>query len=610
MAPAGHTKREGHDAGGAESEQRNEKRMLKVLYTGTLVLLLILLVFIYSTLERYDHANQEIRRHNMALHHLYQELSALKDAEIGCRGFLLTQDPDYLIPYRVADDEVDNHCNMLDSLLVGPANTTRTNAMRVQAHDLLRVLGDILQRDTSGTLGEADLVGELAQSKRLMDNIRERNAAFVNDLRASRDTHMVEVRTFSWSAPLMLVLYAALAILATGLLFWRSFRSLTKAEKAESELAKKVVQLDREVRTREFAEGSLRQVLDSSPSGIVALRSVRNEDGDIVDLEFLLVNDQAERLTGRGHAELIGRRLLAVMPEDLLAGFFTDYVRVVETGRPFVVERHYAPNGTDLWLALHAVRLQDGLVVTFTDITKRMQAEELSQEADRLALTDRIARTLAHEVRNPLTNVHLALEQLQEEMTAEHDGARPLFDIVERNIKRIGQLITEMLESSRKRELQLKPCRVEDLVRTAMRHVHDRLALKNMRGETTVEPDLPEVLADKDVLNLAITNLAVNAVEAMQPGVGVLRIAAHRVGDDVVIKVQDNGKGIAPENIGRLFEAFYTERAGGMGLGLTAARSIFNGHGVYMDVESELGKGTTFALLFTPVRRGPERAEA
>ena len=82
----------------------------------------------------------------------------------------------------------------------------------------------------------------------------------------------------------------------------------------------------------------------------------------------------------------------------------------------------------------------------------------------------------------------------------------------------------------------------------------------------------------------------------MEPGSGVLRMIARDEEDGVVIELRDNGKGIPPENISKLFEAFYTGRPGGMGLGLTAARSILNAHGILLEVESVVGEGTVFRL--------------
>ena len=127
-----------------------------------------------------------------------------------------------------------------------------------------------------------------------------RLAALVAELDLRRDRLLEEERTTKPTAPAMLLTYAGLAIIATALLFWRLFRALRKAEEAEAEIQRRMEQLDREVRTREFAERSLKRVLDSSPSGIMAFRSVRDGRGLIVDFEW-------KELFWRRRAELAAR---------------------------------------------------------------------------------------------------------------------------------------------------------------------------------------------------------------------------------------------------------------------------------------------------------------
>lgn len=397
--------------------------------------------------------------------------------------------------------------------------------------------------------------------------------------------------------PIMLLTYIVVAVTATVLGFWRLFSALQRVRETEHHSHSMGTQLDQEVLNREFAERSLRRVLGSAPSAMMTFVSVRNDEGAISDFQYLLANEEAERMTGIAHGELIGKYLLNVMPESAGDGSLQEYIKVVETGVPYMTERRTGHNGMDHWLSTHVVRLRDGFSVTFTDITERLRARELEQETARLSLADRIARTVAHEVRNPLTNVNLGLEQLTDELVTDREVAQPYLDIVNRNVKRIGQLVTEMLESSRRREVNPEPCSVKDLVRNSMARVADRLELRNMKGEVQVAADMPTVLVDPELINLAITNIAVNAVEAMEPGKGVLLMAARSTDDGVVIELRDNGKGIKKENIPRLFEAFYSERTGGLGLGLTTARSILNAHGILLQVESAVGQGTTFTLL-------------
>jgi len=226
------------------------------------------------------------------------------------------------------------------------------------------------------------------------------------------------------------------------------------------------------------------------------------------------------------------------------------------------------------------------------------RVRQLTREADQLALADRITRTIAHEVRNPLTNMRLALELLHDEMKAERKSVQPYLDILNRNVDRIEQLIVDILGVGHKREVDLVPCLVNDLINDVMSNIADRLDLRDIIGEVELPEDPPTVFADPELMTLAITNIAVNAIEAMEPGKGLLRLAVRSTMDGVVIDVSDNGKGIPPESIPKLFEPFYSDRPGGMGLGLTTARSLLLSQHVLLDVQSTVGKGSTFSLQF------------
>lgn len=398
-------------------------------------------------------------------------------------------------------------------------------------------------------------------------------------------------------APVLLFSFATLALMAVSLLFWRALRSMRNATKAETELKAKVEQLDMEVASREFAQHSLKQVLDSSVSGIMAFHAVRDDAGRIIDLEWILTNRQVEVLLDRPTDTLIGQRLLNVLPGTGPSGLFDRFVEVITTGIPLRLDNVHNINGLGLHLDVNGVKLEDGLVVTYTDVSDRERSRAILRESERLALTGKIARTIAHEVRNPLTNVLLALDQIKEE-TGGSELVQPYTEIIQRNIDRIAQLITEMLDSSKPREAHRKPCGIDTVLNDAIELVKDRLELQHMNMVLDIAPMLPSVLVDRPEMQLAISNIIVNALEAMEAGTGCLTIRAFQQRHQVCVEIEDNGKGMTEEELARLFDPFYTGRPGGMGLGLTAARSILNSHGVHVDVSSRIGQGTRFILAF------------
>ncbi|SMD32795.1 PAS domain S-box-containing protein [Reichenbachiella faecimaris] len=232
------------------------------------------------------------------------------------------------------------------------------------------------------------------------------------------------------------------------------------------------------------------------------------------------------------------------------------------------------------------------------DMTKRRQADKELVQAEKLSMTGKIARTIAHEVRNPLTNLTLALDQLRDEVTDEIEDANLYFSIIKRNSDRIGQLITDLLNSSKPKDLKLVRQPLNDVVNQSIGLVRDRLNLQNMEFHENLGQDLPEIALDADQMNIALLNLFINAIEAMKPDQGQLKVSTALEGDRVVVHVSDNGKGLNKEDLSKLFEPFFTGKTEGTGLGLTTVQNIIRSHKGNIRAESEVGKGTTFTISF------------
>ncbi len=201
-------------------------------------------------------------------------------------------------------------------------------------------------------------------------------------------------------------------------------------------------------------------------------------------------------------------------------------------------------------------------------------------------------------MRNPLTNLTLALDQLRSEISATSESATVYTGIIERNVSRIEHLMTEMLNSSRPKELNLKLTEVSELLKDTLNQALDRIQLNSITLLTTYEKDLPLILIDKEKIQVALLNIIINALEAMEPGTGILRINAAVKNNVVTISIGDNGKGVPPEDLNKLFDPFFTAKKSGMGLGLTSVKNILNSHSANVEVKSELKVGTTFYIHF------------
>ena len=230
------------------------------------------------------------------------------------------------------------------------------------------------------------------------------------------------------------------------------------------------------------------------------------------------------------------------------------------------------------------------------DITNLNQAEKANLQVEKLGATGRLVRTLAHEVRNPLNNINMSVEQLTHDPASED---APLFlDIIQRNSKRIGDLITELLDTSRPTELIFERCTLQGIMDESIAEALDRITLQRTNMQIRYCNDACYVMANKDKLKIAFLNIIINAIEAMASGVGELDIDINTNGIIHTVVIKDNGCGIAEEHISRLFEPYYTSKRNGMGLGLAATLNILQSHKAHIDVTSALNQGTTFTISF------------
>lgn len=230
------------------------------------------------------------------------------------------------------------------------------------------------------------------------------------------------------------------------------------------------------------------------------------------------------------------------------------------------------------------------------DITNLKRIERATFQIEKLRSTATLLRTLAHEVRNPLTNINLSVEQLKPELNS--DDANIYLDIIARNCGRIDSLITELLDLSRPAEISLQRAGLQDIVNSTLAAASDRIALKNIRLELAYPEHPALIMADREKLKIALLNILINAVEAVPPQSGVITIAIRKEAGHYKVFVNDNGGGIPEENISRIFEPYFTSKTNGFGLGLAATWNILQSHRAAIDVNSQLGEGTSFMLTF------------
>ncbi len=236
------------------------------------------------------------------------------------------------------------------------------------------------------------------------------------------------------------------------------------------------------------------------------------------------------------------------------------------------------------------------------DITNIKKAELANLQSQKLAANERLMRTLAHEIRNPLNNILLSVDHFSLPHTESEENQQNLVAIMQRNCIRINHIITELLDLTKPIDPVFKKHSLQEILDESIALVSDRINLQKIKIRKNY-PDTPlEISANKSKLVIALTNIMINAIEAMESGKGELSITINSNSNNnhYTVSIKDNGKGIPTEYQSKLFEPFFTLKKNGIGLGLSASYSIIQSHKGDIRVESEPGKGSEFVISLSP----------
>jgi PAS domain S-box-containing protein len=230
------------------------------------------------------------------------------------------------------------------------------------------------------------------------------------------------------------------------------------------------------------------------------------------------------------------------------------------------------------------------------DITERKKKEKNSFQVEKLQAAGRFIRTLAHEVRNPLNNINLALEEIQEQNTK--NELIFFINIINRNSGRINALISELLHSLRNTEFAMARCDLKTTLDESIQSAKDALSLREIQLNRAYTQEPLYLQADQGKLASAFLNLIQNAIDAVESKTGLIDIICEKTNGQIQVIIRDNGCGIAEENIIKLFEPYFTTKKNGMGLGMLASLNIIQAHNGSIEVYSEVGKGSSFHIFF------------
>ncbi len=224
-------------------------------------------------------------------------------------------------------------------------------------------------------------------------------------------------------------------------------------------------------------------------------------------------------------------------------------------------------------------------------------------------MVGRLAAAIAHEIRNPLNYINLTLDHLRSSFAPADASKREIFvrlaDQLKAEVARINRHITDFLKYSRPSKLELQGVDIRIEVEDALRMIEAQAEERGIETSVIQDEDVPQIIADRESLRSVLTNLVINAAEAIDGRGGSISIRlSYEKQQFVKVEVTDTGKGIAAEDISKVFEPYFSTKDTGTGLGLAIVKKAIDDHGGTISVASKQGSGTTFTITLPTKEKG------
>jgi|GEM_PF-421717 PAS domain S-box-containing protein len=355
------------------------------------------------------------------------------------------------------------------------------------------------------------------------------------------------------------------------------------------------------------SERRFRGLVENVPMGIMII-----QDGDLV-----YQNPEQERLFGHLPLQSCRDLLICVHPEDL--GKAEQFCQGITANLAQAdITLRLKPLGTTppekalIWVNCRSsvieYRSKKATLITMVDISRTKELEFLMLIREKMASLGQVAAGIAHEIRNPLSGINVFLESIKENFQDPENASDvlELIDAAQIASNKIEGVIKRVLDFSRPAALKLSRSDINLAVDDAIKLSAAKLRKENVRIDSNLAADLPQVHADQSLLEQAIINMITNAAEALRSTgePGHIRITTQAAQDAVLITIEDSGPGIPPAIRDRVFDPFFTTKSDGSGIGLSLCQRIIVDHGGNIEVSSsELG-GTQFIIRLPRGKRG------
>jgi PAS domain S-box-containing protein len=353
------------------------------------------------------------------------------------------------------------------------------------------------------------------------------------------------------------------------------------------------------------SEARFRSVTDSAPDAIISA----DAEGRIT-----FFNPSASAIFGYAESEVLGKPLEMLMPERFHTAHGSGMARWRETGKGRAIRKITTPfgkrcDGNEFPIELSISSWQSQDTVCFTaivrDISEQIRTQNELLKTQKLESLSVLAGGIAHDFNNIITSIMGNISFARKVLDPAHKAFNPL-DQAEKASVRATELAHQLLTFARGGEPVKKVVSLKNLVKDTVSLI---LRGSPVRGAVDIPDTIQAIEADEGQISQVFSNIIINATQAM-PGGGTLAVTARNVtldndnvmalpaGEYVILSFADEGCGIAPENIRKIFDPYFTTKTSGTGLGLASVYSVIRKHGGFVDVQSVLDRGTIFTLYF------------
>jgi PAS domain S-box-containing protein len=533
----------------------------------------------------------------------------IADLEAERRGYLLTLDPAYLKAYGVSDESVRREARVLQNLVTDdPLQSLRAGHLALTISATLRETDDMVKTARTSGLAALAMIRSMDEIRSQIDQMVDHERFLLVGWEARADA-LEQRKTWLIAVAVVIVIVLAATALALARLEARRRRKTTEEN----------VQLHSDLEER---NKKIRSLFDSNLIGII----IWDLEGRILD-----ANDAFLRMLGYDRGDLASGRLQRTNltpPEWQARDARTEAeLKLIGTVPPFEKE-YFRKDGSRMPVLIGAAMFEESKnqVVSFAlDLTERKRAEAEAREserryrealmelthANRVTTMGQLTASIAHEINQPIAatviNAQAALRWLGCR-PPDLEEVRQTLDRIISDGKRAGDVIGRIRALIRKATSLKQGLEINEAILEAIALTRGEIVKNGVSVHTELAEGLPLVQADRVQLQQVILNLIINAVEAMS-GVGdgareLLISTSRDASNGVLVSLRDSGPGLDPKCVDRLFEAFYTTKPEGMGMGLAICRSIIEAHGGQLWAGANEPRGAVFQ--FTLPSEGEE----